>query len=272
MGRTSNNNLDATWILVDCGKKKFAINSKFISGIDELRQDKCIGASTKFNVRRGLYNILGVEVVVLDSRKIVGEPMINSLKLELSNKIQDIKNELIKWLDDAEWALMSKEEIETDYKKLSIYDWLNEDTDIKEVNVLKSKMKINYKEAFILMEQAIEAKNDCTRGMAEALKMHEGIRKIIDKNIIKPMNKITTLYNSSISETCIILNHKDTKYGLAVDDIHAITERVTVKASYSEYKPIAGKLTYGDEEYHIFNISYLSALAERFDASPIENN
>lgn len=272
MGRTSNNNLDTTWILVDCGKKKFAINSKFVSGIDELRQDKCIGASTKFNVRRGLYNIFGVEVVVLDSRKIVGEPMINSLKLELSNKIQDIKNELIQWLDDAEWALMSKSNIDTDYKKLTIYDWLNESTSVKEIDVLKSKISISYKEAFILMEQAIEAKKDCSRGMSEALKIHEGIRKLVDKNIIKLMNKVVTIYNDSISETCIILNHKNTKYGLAVDDISAITERVTVRSYYSEYKPIAGQLIYGDEEYHIFNVSYLSSLASRFDASPIENN
>ena len=276
MSKTSNNNnnnnLDATWILVECGNKKFAINSKFVSGIDELKQDKCIGASTKFNVRRGIYNILGLPIVVLDSRKIVGEPMVNSLKLDMSTKVQNIKNELIKWLDDAEWSLMSKSSIELNYKKLSLYEWLLEETGIKEIDVLKSKMLVSYKEAFILMEHAIETKKDYTKGMAEALKIHEGIRKLIDRSIIKPINRTITLYNNSISETCIVLKHKEFKYGIAVDDISAITERVTVRSSYSEYKPIAGKLIYGDNEYNIFNVTYLSNLANRFDASPIDDD
>lgn len=269
MSKASNNGLDATWILVDCGKKRFAINSKFVAGIDELKQDKCIGASTKFNVRRGVYNILGMPITILDSRKIVGEQMLTSIKLEMTNKVQSIKNELIKWLDDAEWALMSKSNIELDYKKLELYSWAIEESGIKEIDVLKNKILTSYKEAFILMEQAIEAKKDFNRGISEALKIHEGIRRLVDRNIIKSINKTTTLYNNSISETCIVLQHKDFKYGLAVDDIHAITERVIVKPSYSEYKPIAGKLTYSNEDYHIFNINYLSNLANRFDASPV---
>lgn len=271
MSRASTDNLDTTWILVDCGKKRFAINSKYISGIDDLKQDKCIGASTKFNVRRGLYNILGMSIMVLDSRKIVDEPMITSLKMEMSNKIHSMKYELLKWVDDAEWSIMSKSSVETDYKKFEIYNWLLDESGIKDVDNIKKKLLIAYKEMFIIFENALEVKKDYNKGIAEALKIHDELKKHIDKNIIKQLNKIITIYNGSISESCIVLKHKDFKYGLAVDDIYAITERVSIKSYYSEYKPIAGKLIYGDKEYYIFNVNYLSNLAARFDAIPVED-
>ena len=113
--------LNKTWVLVQCGNKKFTLNYNFISSMEDFKQAECLSTPTSDSVKRGVYSVLGMNLMVLDGRRLLGEPSITSLKLKFSEDIHELKSELLKWLECIEWYILANKEVELDYTKLSFY-------------------------------------------------------------------------------------------------------------------------------------------------------
>lgn len=261
----SKNNLSNTWVLVKCGNKKFALNYNYINSMEDFGQASCVKTTSITGIKRGIYKIMGSDIMVLDGRKLVGEKSIETIKLENSAFINSLKTELLQWVDNLDWAILTGKDVETDYTKFKIYSWIKEETDDKSVDMIKKRMEIPFRELFILAEDALENRNNLEKGSGYSIGISEDIKSNIEKMIIKPLNRVIQTYNKNIDESCIVINHNNIRYGVTVDSIEAVTENVTIVPKYSEYKVIAGDCYYKSEKYNIFNVKYLSELTKRFN-------
>lgn len=261
-----NSNLSDTWVLVSCGEKRFALNYKYINSMEDFAQAFCLKATTITGIKRGVYSLLDLDIVVLDGRKLVGEKSIDTIKLNHSAYIDELKTELLQWLDDLDWAILSNKKVELDFKKFKLHNWIMEETDNQDIKMIKKRMEIPYRELFILAEDAVENRHNLSKGAQYSVNLSEEIKNNLDKYIIKPLGRACLAYNKNISENCLIITHNGVNYGLTVDNILAVTENVEITPKYSEYKVIAGTCKCKSEEYHIFNVKYLTELAKRFGA------
>ena len=241
-----------------------ALNYKYINNIEDFSQAKCVKATAITGIKRGIYNILESDIIVLDGRKILGEKSIETIKFEYSAYIDEMKTEMLNWLDKLDWAILSSSEVELDLTKLNLYNWLMEESDNKELNMIKKRMIIPYREIFIMANDAIENVNNFEKGPTYSINLSEKIKNNIDKLIIKQLSRAVSAHNRDISENCIVIKHDGLKYGLTVDTIVAVTDLADITPKYSEYKIIAGECSYKSEVYKIFNVKYLSSLARKF--------
>lgn len=262
----SNNNLSDTWVLVQCGNEKFALNYKYINNMEDFSQAQCLKATTITGIKRGIYNILDMDIIVLDGRKIVGEKSIETIKLNHSAEMDELKTELLQWTEDLEWAIISNKPVETDYTKFKLYSWIKAGSDNKEISMIQKRMEIPYRELFIMADDALENRHNIDRGTRYSINISEAIKDNLDKFILKNLSRATLAFNKSINESCIIIKHHNKNYGLVVDTIIAVTDKVSITPKYSEYKVIAGDCKYKSENYNIFNVKYLTDLADRFGA------
>ena len=257
--------LSKTWVLVQCGTKKFAMNYKYINSMEDFAQAKCLKTTVITGIKRGLYNIAESDMVVLDGRKLVGEKSIETIKLEYSAFIDEMKTEILNWVDSLDWAIISPSKVELDLTKFKLYKWLTNEADVKDIEIIKKRMIVPFREIFILAEDAIENKNNLEKGANYSVNISEDIKDNIDRFILKPLGRVVSMYNKDMDETCIVVNHKGMNYGLTVDNIIAVTELTDITPKYSEYKVIAGDCKYKSEVYSIFNVKYLSSLANKLN-------
>jgi len=260
-------NLSKTWVLVQCGTKRFTLNYNFISSLEDFKQAECLYTTTADETKRGVYNILGMDLLVLDGRKLLGEPSISSLKLKFSEDIHKLKISLLEWIDSLEWFILQGKEVELDYMKLDFYSWVISRNGNTDMDRYKDRILATYKEIFMLASNIVNESNIKDKDINELLCDIKDIKETIEKEIFKQMNRVITAYNKSFEETCLIIKHKGRRYGLTIDKILAITEHVNVKPLYSEYKIVAGKCIYQDECYDVFNIKYITELAKKLESN-----
>ena len=97
--------LSPTWVIIRIGKREYAINSKYVKAVTELKHETFIAESTGTFVR-GIYNIFNTEIPVLDGYKITKETSLAESKLDFSKSMTDIKMLYMSWLDTVEWMAM----------------------------------------------------------------------------------------------------------------------------------------------------------------------
>lgn len=256
--------LSKTWVLVQCGNKKFAMNYKYINNMEDFSQATCLKATAITGIKRGTYNLLENNIIVLDGRKLVGEKSVEAIKLEYSAYIDEMRTELLNWVDNLDWAILTNISLELDPTKFKLYNWLDNNSDSKDIELIKKRMLVPYREIFIMAEDAIQNKNSIEKGANYSINISEDIKDNIDRFILKPLSRAVSLYNKDIAETCIVIKHDGLVYGLTVDNIIAVTELTDIIPKYSEYKVIAGECKYKSDIYKIFNVKYLSSLAKKF--------
>lgn len=254
-----------TWVLVKCGEKKFAVNSKFLNSMEDFKQAQCLKAVTMAGIKRGVYNIIDMDIIILDGRRLLGEESITSKKMEFSNTIHKMKCELLNWVDDVEWGILAGRKVNLEYTEQSFYKWLNVETDIKEINKIKKRILVSYRELYIMAENVLNERSILDSDIKKSISILEDIKYNIEKNIFKQLSRIIVAYNKSFSEVCIIMRHKGRTYGITVDSVIAVTEQVNAIPRYSEYKVIAGECDYKNEVYNIFNMTYITDLAKKLE-------
>lgn len=261
-----NKQLEKTWILVNCGDKKFAVNSTFICNTENFKNAEALRVPATAGIKRGVYKVSDLDIIVLDGRKLLGEKSITTKRMKFIEDIHKYKNELLKWSDDLEWAILdSKSDVELDSTKLEFNTWLDTKTSSKDINDIKEKIKMHYNELFIIANNIMESKQKENYDVKDSLKKLDKIRQNIEKLIAKQLGKIISIHNNSFEETCLVFKHNNRIYGVTVDNIVAVTENVDVKALYSEYKIIAGKCMYKDEQYNVFNVNYITDVAKKLE-------
>ena len=261
--------LASTWILMRCGSKKFAINTKFILGTDNFEQASCLKAKTLTGINRGTFSVLGIDMIVLDGHRIIAEESVINQKLKKIDEINKLKEELNTWVDEIEWGVLIDKKVNTDCKTLDIWKWLDSSSELDtlETRKLKDKVKISLQEIELLAKDAIKNKKNAEKGTKYSINLVEEIRYSIDKNINKQLNRLVTIYNKEVKEVCLIITYDNRKYGLVVDKIDYIKEQteLIIAPKFSEYKVIAGTCKYDDVTYDIINIKYITSLAKKYE-------
>ena len=155
--------------------------------------------------------MLDLDIIVLDGRKLVGEKSIETIKLENSANIDVLKTEMLHWIDDLDWAILSGKSIEMDYTKFKLYKWIKDDSefDTNDIKMIKKRMEIPYRELFIMAEDAIENRHNHDKGAGYSINLSETIKTNLDKLILKNLGRATTTFNKNLNESCIIVKHKN---------------------------------------------------------------
>lgn len=255
--------LSPTWVVITIGNRKYAINSIYIQSIVKLSTAMFKVPYYSNGFIKGVYDIHGATITILDGRKIINERTIDECKIQCANKINSIRCKHESWIDAVESELitgkeLSKEADDSDLKEFLISSEYNYDDHI---NVIISKMKQPYEIVHALAIKALSSKRE-GRSIDEINSLMREIRRQSNNYIIKNLEKILEVQTSKFNELCIIIKLHELVFGVSIDKIEMITEQVENLSNYAKTMLSAGNVDIKGINYNILNLTKLAKVVK----------
>ena len=254
--------LSPTWIIIRIGKKEYAINSKYVKAITELKHETFIAESAGTFVR-GIYNIFNTEIPVLDGYKIARETSLAEYKLNFSKRMTDAKIVYMSWLDTVEWMAMY---VDPDGKwsllemQNNIENW-TESTSFPHddyLNKLYKKLIDNINITITMANKLVDGRLSKRIQVSEAIKEIEEIRRHAKRYILDAFDNLIDYYTSKISEMCVIVEAGKRNFGVCIDSVELISETPKLATGNKRTKLSAGTIEIKSKVYNVIDLTKLS--------------
>ena len=251
-----------TWIIIKIGKREYAVNSKYVTAVTELRNETLIIESTK-NFVRGVYNIFNLETPVIDGYKLTKEQPKNDIKLLFSKELTELKIIITELLDSSELALVSDSQEEIDEINRQIKNIIEKITPEyksfgdKYLDKLSNKLISNTMILLNRVSFVIQSKLDRRETFESSSNKLTSIRKECDRQIFDIIDNIIDCYNSRISEMCIIFKVTDLVFGISIDSVELVKETETKNDRNKRTILSMGTITIDEEVYNVLDLSKL---------------
>lgn len=254
--------LSPTWVIIRIGKREYAINSKYVKAVTELKHETFIAESTGTFVR-GIYNIFNTEIPVLDGYKITKETSLAESKLDFSKRMTDIKMLYMSWLDTVEWMAMyadpdgkwSMMEMQN-----NIENWA-ENTSFPHDEYLNKLCKRLVEHINIttgMADKLIDSRLSKSIQVSDAINEINEIRKHAKRHVLDAFDNIIDCYTSKMSEMCIIVEANKRNFGMCIDSVELISE--TPKSATNNKRTVlsAGTIEVRNKVYNVIDLTKLS--------------
>jgi hypothetical protein len=260
-----------SWLILDIGKKQYAINAGYIKSVSTLNSGDFLSQSNKPFVR-GIYKMLSSEIPVINGRKLVCEPTLAEENTRFTKELTDIKFDIMHWLDALDLAIFMGDNESLSYSKESIDKIVYRVSNLKvednqyitsNINKLSKTLAQNMSRANSVIEKQMKK---YSKSSIEEIKTDEiyqelaEIRKNVEKYTYNIIDSIIEVFCQDKRETCVVIGLNDTQrriFGIAVDRITYINSETCSVSKHEKTFLSAGVLTVESKEYNILNLSKL---------------
>ena len=255
--------LSNTWVIISIGKRKYAINSEYIKGIVDYSKCKYVAESLG-SFSKGIYNILGMDLVVLDGHRIAREESSQENRLIFLKDMTSIKINFNKVLDSVELAVIycEAEFIDSSAKEaLKDIQFPNIDPSNTSLNKMIGRLQQNITVYVALAAKLVKNRVDGAEDLCEATKDIDKLRSDAKKNVDDLIDSIVEAYNKSVTEMCLIVSTNSDDFALTFDKVEKTTE-ITGKVNINDKRTLlsAGTLTIGGTNYNVLNLTKIASI------------
>ena len=257
-------NLSPTWVVINIGNRKYAINTVYVQSIVKLESSDFKDISRVNRFIKGVYDIHGMIVNILDGRRLINEKTMEEFKVEHAGFINNIRCKHEAWLDSVEWELLTGEHSEgTSDDALGEFIESFERNNPEDIQMIRlvQKMKQPYSIIHKLADKTLKERAN-GGGIIEATSIMHELRRQSESYILKNLDKLLELQTSKLSELCVIVKIRECIFGISIDSIDMITEQANNLSGYEKTRLSAGNVDIKGINYNILNLTKLSKVVK----------
>lgn len=249
--------LSLPWIVFSISNTEFCISTNYVKSISKLESDTTeIGQG----LVRGIYNVSGVGIPVIDGRKLAGIKTIAEERLIFSESVHKIKYEHLAWMNELEWCISTGDAFTKplDCCECILTKYIEETLKNPDINLkLKRILKDTSKQHGIIHNMAAKALMNCSENLTQSLLIFQEIKRESDKYLIKNLDKLVEINNAITSEECLVIRCKDKTFGLAVDNVKFVADYDGEIDKICENRLCAGRVRIKGTKYNSINVTKL---------------
>ena len=252
-----------TWVIINIGKKSYALNSSYVDAITDLKNENYV-AKNENNFVKGIYSIFSVNMPIIDGYKMSSQNSTDESKLEFSKTYNSCKVDYMLWMDSLELIIMRVDEPNNESFNNTnkiLGNWIVNGKEYSDAYLnkllgrVKDAMEINLSRGNRLVETLKAGELTVT----QASKEMDEIRKYSDRHILGYLDDAVDYYCSKVSEMCIVVKVKNKVFGISIDSIKMITEATEI-SNKRKTTISAGIVTIEGTEYTILDLTKLSRI------------
>lgn len=257
------------WIVVKIGDKEYCINTHYSVCMTEIKPNQQMVGPGQNQFIKGVYSIMGIQIPIIEGRKLVDSGSIDSIKIQISQELSDLRFKYDAWANELEWCFRTgdsfTDSLDADSNDLMQYiksRSSDERIPLKARHLL-DKMhepnKIIYTLTGKILTQKegqfnfIEDKEYCKKILKE-------IRREVDRYILTALDNICKLLVEDVSVTVITIKCNNKVFGLLVDFVECVAAHTGEISLESQDKLSSGKVNIRGRMYSILDLTKISRL------------
>lgn len=257
------------WIVVKIGDKEYCINTHYSVGMTEIKPNQQMVGPGQNQFIKGVYSIMGIQIPVIEGRKLVDSDSIDSIKIQISQELSDLRFKYDAWANELEWCFRTgdsfTDSLDADSNDLMQYiksRSSDERIPLKARHLLdkmREPNKIIYTLTGKILTQKdgqfnfIEDKEYCKKILKE-------IRREVDRYILTALDNICKLLVEDVSVTVIIIKCNNKVFGLLIDIVECVAAHTGEISLESQDKLSSGKVNIKGRMYSILDLTKISRL------------
>lgn len=257
------------WIVVKIGDKEYCINTHYSVCMTEIKPNQQMVGPGQNQFIKGVYSILGIQIPIIEGRKLVDSDSIDSIKIQISQELSDLRFKYDAWANELEWCFRTgdsfTDSLDADSNDLMQYiksRSSDERIPLKARHLLdkmREPNKIIYTLTGKILTQKegqfnfIEDKEYCKKILKE-------IRREVDRYILTALDNICKLLVEDVSVTVITIKCNNKVFGLLVDFVECVAAHTGEISLESQDKLSSGKVNIRGRMYSILDLTKISRL------------
>lgn len=257
------------WIVVKIGDKEYCINTHYSVCMTEIKPNQQMVGPGQNQFIKGVYSIMGIQIPIIEGRKLVDSGSIDSIKIQISQELSDLRFKYDAWANELEWCFRTgdsfTDSLDADSNDLMQYiksRSSDERIPLKARHLLdkmREPNKIIYTLTGKILTQKegqfnfIEDKEYCKKILKE-------IRREVDRYILTALDNICKLLVEDVSVTVITIKCNNKVFGLLVDFVECVAAHTGEISLESQDKLSSGKVNIRGRMYSILDLTKISRL------------
>lgn len=257
------------WIVVKIGDKEYCINTHYSVCMTEIKPNQQMVGPGQNQFIKGVYSIMGIQIPIIEGRKLVDSGSIDSIKIQISQELSDLRFKYDAWANELEWCFRTgdsfTDSLDADSNDLMQYiksHSSDERIPLKARHLLdkmREPNKIIYTLTGKILTQKegqfnfIEDKEYCKKILKE-------IRREVDRYILTALDNICKLLVEDVSVTVITIKCNNKVFGLLVDFVECVAAHTGEISLESQDKLSSGKVNIRGRMYSILDLTKISRL------------
>lgn len=257
------------WIVVKIGDKEYCINTHYSVCMTEIKPNQQMVGPGQNQFIKGVYSIMGIQIPIIEGRKLVDSDSIDSIKIQISQELSDLRFKYDAWANELEWCFRTgdsfTDSLDADSNDLMQYiksRSSDERIPLKARHLLdkmREPNKIIYTLTGKILTQKdgqfnfIEDKEYCKKILKE-------IRREVDRYILTALDNICKLLVEDVSVTVITIKCNNKVFGLLVDFVECVAAHTGEISLESQDKLSSGKVNIRGRMYSILDLTKISRL------------
>lgn len=257
------------WIVVKIGDKEYCINTHYSVCMTEIKPNQQMVGPGQNQFIKGVYSIMGIQIPIIEGRKLVDSDSIDSIKIQISQELSDLRFKYDAWANELEWCFRTgdsfTDSLDADSNDLMQYiksRSSDERIPLKARHLLdkmREPNKIIYTLTGKILTQKdgqfnfIEDKEYCKKILKE-------IRREVDRYILTALDNICKLLVEDVSVTVITIKCNNKVFGLLVDFVECVAANTGEISLESRDKLSSGKVNIRGRMYSILDLTKISRL------------
>ena len=257
------------WIVVKIGDKEYCINTHYSVCMTEIKPNQQMVGPGQNQFIKGVYSIMGIQIPIIEGRKLVDSDSIGSIKIQISQELSDLRFKYDAWANELEWCFRTgdsfTDSLDADSNDLMQYiksRSSDERIPLKARHLLdkmREPNKIIYTLTGKILTQKdgqfnfIEDKEYCKKILKE-------IRREVDRYILTALDNICKLLVEDVSVTVITIKCNNKVFGLLVDFVECVAAHTGEISLESQDKLSSGKVNIRGRMYSILDLTKISRL------------
>ena len=257
------------WIVVKIGDKEYCINTHYSVCMTEIKPNQQMVGPGQNQFIKGVYSIMGIQIPIIEGRKLVDSGSIDSIKIQISQELSDLRFKYDAWANELEWCFRTgdsfTDSLDADSNDLMQYiksRSSDERIPLKARHLLdkmREPNKIIYTLTGKILTQKegqfnfIEDKEYCKKILKE-------IRREVDRYILSALDNICKLLVEDVSVTVITIKCNNKVFGLLVDFVECVAAHTGEISLESQDKLSSGKVNIRGRMYSILDLTKISRL------------
>lgn len=257
------------WIVVKIGDKEYCINTHYSVCMTEIKPNQQMVGPGQNQFIKGVYSIMGIQIPIIEGRKLVDSDSIDSIKIQISQELIDLRFKYDAWANELEWCFRTgdsfTDSLDADSNDLMQYiksRSSDERIPLKARHLLdkmREPNKIIYTLTGKILTQKegqfnfIEDKEYCKKILKE-------IRREVDRYILTALDNICKLLVEDVSVTVITIKCNNKVFGLLVDFVECVAANTGEISLESQDKLSSGKVNIRGRMYSILDLTKISRL------------
>ena len=257
------------WRVVTIGDKEYCFNTHYSVCMTEIKPNQQMVGPGQNQFIKGVYSIMGIQIPIIEGRKLVDSDSIDSIKIQISQELSDLRFKYDAWANELEWCFRTGDSftasLDADSNDLMQYiksRSSDERIPLKARHLLdkmREPNKIIYTLTGKILTQKegqfnfIEDKEYCKKILKE-------IRREVDRYILTALDNICKLLVEDVSVTVITIKCNNKVFGLLVDFVECVAAHTGEISLESQDKLSSGKVNIRGRMYSILDLTKISRL------------